>query len=87
MPSHGIEWALRSRLEPFVLVAQRVSQHLDAIAASLERRLSNALVESVNTRIRLVARRAFGFHSADALIAIAMLSLGGLCPALPGRAA
>ncbi|MGI8593244.1 MAG: hypothetical protein ACR2ML_02575, partial [Solirubrobacteraceae bacterium] len=38
-----------------------------------------------NTRIRLITRRAFGFHSPDALIALAMLTLGGLCPPLPGR--
>lgn len=30
-------------------------------------------------------RRAFGFHSPEALVALAMLSLGGLCPSLPGR--
>jgi hypothetical protein len=29
---------------------------------------------------------AFGFRSPEALIALAMLSLGGLCPPLPGRA-
>jgi transposase len=30
---------------------------------------------------------AFGFASADALIALAMLALGGFRPPLPGRAA
>jgi transposase len=45
--------------------------------------LSNARVESLNTKIRLITRVAFGFHSPQALIALAMLSLGGLCPALP----
>jgi hypothetical protein len=40
---------------------------------------SNALVESTNTKIRLITRRSFGFHSPAPLIALAMLSLGGLC--------
>jgi hypothetical protein len=40
-----------------------------------------------NTRIRLLTRRAFGFHSAEPLIALAMLSLGGHRPLLPGRPA
>lgn len=31
----------------------------------------------------MLTRRAFGFHSPDALIALAMLSLSGLCPSLP----
>jgi hypothetical protein len=42
-------------------------------------------VESANTKIRLITRRAFGFRSPEALIALAMLCLGGLCPPLPGR--
>ncbi|MGF2944099.1 transposase [Mycobacterium sp. Lab-001] len=32
-------------------------------------------------------KRAYGFHSPDALIGMAMLTRGALCPALPGRAA
>jgi transposase len=42
-------------------------------------------VESTNTKIRLLTRVAFGFRSPQALIALAMLSVGGLCPPLPGR--
>ncbi|MGZ4664829.1 MAG: hypothetical protein ACXV5Q_07215, partial [Frankiaceae bacterium] len=34
---------------------------------------------------RLLTRMAFGFHSPEALVALAMLSLGGHCPPLPGR--
>jgi len=46
---------------------------------------SNARVEALNNKVRLITRRAFGFHSANALIALAMLTLTGLCPPLPGR--
>jgi transposase len=35
------------------------------------------LIESTNTKIRLLTRIAFGFKSPQALIALAMLSLGG----------
>jgi hypothetical protein len=31
----------------------------------------------------LITRRAYGFRTPEALIALAMLSLGGLCPLLP----
>ncbi|MGZ4619138.1 MAG: hypothetical protein ACXV3F_10560, partial [Frankiaceae bacterium] len=34
---------------------------------------------------RLLTRVAFGFHKPEALIALAMLSLGGYYPPLPGR--
>jgi transposase len=46
---------------------------------------SNARVEAINTQIRLITRRGFGYHSPHAVIALAMLALGGLCPPLPGR--
>jgi hypothetical protein len=32
-------------------------------------------------------RRGFGFHSPWSVIALAMLSLGGLCPPLPAEGA
>jgi len=48
--------------------------------------MSNALVESTNTKIRVLTRVAFGFKSPEALIALAMLSLAGHRPQLPGRA-
>jgi hypothetical protein len=41
--------------------------------------------EATNTHLRLLTRRAYGYHSPDALIAMADLTRGGLCPALPGR--
>ena len=80
-----ISWARRCRIPSFVDLARRVVRHRDAIEASIEHRLSNALVESVNTKLRLITRMAFGFHDPHALIGLAMLALGGLCPPLPGR--
>jgi transposase len=80
-----ISWARRCRLPAFVKLQQRIVRHRDAIVASIEHGLSNALVESMNTKIRLIVRVAFGFHSAEAIIALAMLSLGGHRPTLPAR--
>lgn len=80
-----IGWARRSRIPAFVDLARRVRKHRDAIEVAIEHRLSNALVESVNTKLRLITRMAFGFHDPHALIGLAMLALGGLCPPLPGR--
>jgi len=51
----------------------------------IEHGLSNGLIESTDTKIRLITRLAFGFRSPEALIALALLSLGGHRPALPGR--
>jgi len=53
-------WARRARIPVFVELAQRIVKHRQAIDATLEHRLSNALVESTNTKIRLLTRMAFG---------------------------
>lgn len=82
-----LSWARRCRIPAFVDLSKRIVKHRAAIHASLEHRLSNGLVESTNTKIRLLTRMAFGFKSPDAMIALAMLNLGGYCPPLPGRAA
>jgi transposase len=78
-------WARRCRLPAFVKLARSITEHRVGIEAALVHDLSNARVESMNTRLRLLTRIAFGFRSPDALIALAMLSLGGYCPPLPGR--
>ena len=80
-----ISWARRSRIDAFVRLQRSIVTHRDAILASIEHGLSNGRIESMNTKIRLITRIAFGFASPDALIALAMLSLGGHRPALPGR--
>lgn len=80
-----LSWASRCRIETFVLLAAKIRRHLPAIHATLAEGLSNARVESANTKIRLLARVAFGFHGPEPLIALAMLSLGGYRPDLPGR--
>jgi len=80
-----LSWARRSRLKTFVELARRITRSRERITATLTHGLSNALIESVNTKIRLITRIAFGFRSPDALIALAMLSLGGHKPLLPGR--
>ena len=80
-----LSWARRCRLKPFVKLARTITEQREGIVAAIRHGPSNARVEAINTQIRLIARRAFGFHSPQALIALAMLSLGGLCPSLPGR--
>jgi transposase len=82
---HWLAWASRCRIEAFVELARKIRRHRIAIEAALRSGTSNALVESTNTKIRVLTRVAFGFRSPEALIAMAMLAVGGCCPELPGR--
>ena len=81
-----LKWARRCRIPSFVKLAKSITAHRTGIEAALTHGLSNARVESVNTKLRLLTRIAFGFRSPEALVALAMLDLGGLCPPLPDRA-
>jgi transposase len=80
-----LTWAWRCRLPSFITLAGRIRKYRASIDNALEHNLSNALIESTNTKIRLLTRIAYGFRSPEALIALAMLSLGGYRPPLPGR--
>jgi transposase len=81
-----LAWAARSRLTPFVELARRIRVHFRPdIVNTLTYRLSNGRIESVNTKIRLLTRIAFGFHSPDALIALVRLHLSGYQIDLPAR--
>lgn len=80
-----VAWARRSRIPAFVELQRKIVKHRAAIDASLDCGLSNALVESTNTKIRLLTRVAFGFRSPEALVALALLALGHARPSLPGR--
>ena len=69
-----IGWARRCRIDAFVDLQRRIVKHQASILAAIEHGLSNGRIESVNTKIRLITRIAFGFKSPDALIALAMLT-------------
>ena len=75
----------RCRIAPFVRLARTITYYRADIEATLLHGVNNGRLESLNTKVRLIAPRAFGFHSAKAMIALAELTHGGLCPALPGR--
>jgi transposase len=79
-------WAKRSKIPEFEKLATTIERYRPLICNTLDHGLSNARSEATNTHLRVLTRRSYGFHTPDALIAMAMLTRGGLCPALPGRA-
>lgn len=80
-----LAWASRSKLEPFIKLARTIRKHKDDILRYVKLRLTNALVEGINNRMRMVARRSYGFHGAKPLMAMLFLCCGGLTlnPPLP----
>ncbi|MEY9886847.1 transposase [Catenulispora sp. MAP12-49] len=78
-------WATRCRIPAFVELARTIKRNRTEIDNALDHNLSNALIESMNTKIRQIARTAYGFTNPEALIALALLAHGGYRPQLPGR--
>lgn len=83
--SRWCNWAARSRLKPFVKLSRTIKQFSSGILAYIRTGLSNGPTEGLNNKTRLITRRAYGFHSAHALIAMIFLCCGGitLSPQLP----
>ena len=68
-----LSWASRSRLPGFVKVARTIRAHLDDIVAYIRWGVTTGIVEGLHNKVRVITRRAFGFHSASALIGMIML--------------
>ena len=87
-PAHldaWLGWAARSRLAPFVKAARTLRRHRDGILAAIRLGLSNGRLEGLNSRVRLISHRSFGFHSAAPLIALIYVCCGGIVIDLPLR--
>jgi transposase len=80
-----LAWASRSRLKPFVKLARTIRKHKSGVLAALKLGLSNGRLEALNSKVRLLSHRAYGFHSANALIAMIYLCCAGIQIALPHR--
>ncbi len=73
----------RSRLKPFVRLGRTIRKHREGILAARRLNLSNARAEAMNNRVKLIVRRAYGFHSANAALALVHLTCGPVTLTLP----
>lgn len=80
-----LAWASRSKLKPFIKLARTIRKHKPGVLAAAELGISNGRLEALNSKVRLLSHRAYGFHSADALIAMIYLCCAGIQIALPHR--
>jgi transposase len=78
-----LAWASRSRLAPFVKLARTLRKHRDGILAAIVLGVSNGRMEGINNKIGVIKHRAYGFHSAAALIAMVFLCCSGIQITLP----
>jgi transposase len=75
--------AQRSGLKPFVTAARTIRKRRAGILAAIRLGVNNARHEGLNRRVRLIVNRAYGFHSANAALALIMITLGPIDHVLP----
>ena len=73
----------RCRLKPFVRLGRTIRKHRQGILAARRLNLSNARAEALNNKVKLIVRRAYGFHSARAALALVHLTCGPVPLTLP----
>lgn len=80
-----LEAARTSAIPHFERLAATLQRFRAGILAAVELGLSNGRLEGLNSKVRLLSHRSFGFHSAEALIALVYLCCGGLELDIPLR--
>ena len=73
----------RSRLEPFVRLGKTIRRHRDGILSAIRLGINQGRTEALNNKVRLIVRRAYGFHTAHAALALVMLTCGPITLQLP----
>lgn len=77
--------AWSSRNDLLIELQRKIKRHTESIVAAVTHGLSNARIESMNNKVKLSIRMAYGFRNFDNLISLIMLRCGGLPVILPGR--
>ena len=78
-----IGWARRSRLEPMKAVARTMEKHREGILAWFESRISNGLIEGINSVVQAAKTKAHGYRNSETLKAVTYLVAGKLDLRLP----
>ena len=73
----------RSRLEPFIRLGKTIRKHRAGILAAVRLGINQGRTEALNNKVRLIIRRAYGFHTAQAALALVMLTCGPITLRLP----
>jgi transposase len=73
-----IDWGLRCRLVPMMEVAKTLKKHYDGVVRYFTSKLSNGLLEGINSLFQAAKRKARGYRSYENMIAVVYLLAGKL---------
>jgi transposase len=76
-------WATHSRIQPIKEVAYFIKRHWDGIIQYISSRITNGILEGINSLIQATKRKARGYRNTENLISIIYLTCGKLQMDLP----
>lgn len=76
--SRWYKWAARSRLTPVMKVAKTIQRHLPNVMSYFDHRITNAGSEAINSVVRALQKRAFGFRNFGNFRTAVLFRCGGL---------
>ena len=72
-------WATHSRLGPVIEVAKGIKNYWQGVINYTKSRITNGVVEGLNSKIKTAMKRAYGFKQTEYLKTIVYLVVGKLC--------
>jgi transposase len=72
-------WATHSRLDPVIEVARGIKKYWQGVINYTKSRITNGVVEGLNSKIKTAMKRAYGFKQSQYLKTIVYLVAGKLC--------
>jgi transposase len=76
--SSWYRWAVRSQINPMVEVAKSLKRHEEGILRWFRTKMTNGLLEGLNSLIQATKRKARGFRTVDNFIAMAYVTVNKL---------
>lgn len=71
-------WATHSRLQPVIQAARTIKRYWKGVVGFLDARVTNGMVEGLNSKIKTAMKRAYGFKHVGYLRTIIYLVAGRL---------
>lgn len=78
-------WASHSRIDAFKKLYQKVRRHKEHILNAIRLGMSNARIEAINNKIKLIIRKAYGFRNIQNMLDMVYIVCSDLRIPLPNR--
>jgi len=82
---HWLWWASHSRIPAFKELYLKINRHKKYILNAIRQGMSNARIEAINNKIKLVIRKAYGFRNIQNMLDMVYLVCSNLTIPLPNR--